>query len=314
MSYAEQLERETEQTRSQLSDTLDELRAAVTPGRLVDQISERFSDGAPAEFTRNLKDQVVGNPLPLAIIGAGLAWLMLGPRVGSGAIAGAVARGANRSTEWAERNADLSQVQSSAASGVNSAMDSASDAANQAQRSMRDAAESVSQSARQTAHDVRDTAGAMADAASRTASSISQSTKLAGQRTLQTGSSFLDFCREQPLLLAGLGVAIGALMGALVPATETEDRLMGEASDQMKERAQDLASEQYDAAKDVAKDAAKTVGERALDAAQGEAARVGPADMTPASRKPDHPSIVPDEAHTSESEWRQPSNPENAPL
>src|SRR4051812_9472711 len=93
MSNVEQLEQETEQTRKQLSDTLDELRASMTPGRLIDQISERLSDGAPAEFTRNLKDQVVGNPLPVAAIGASLAWLMLGPRIGSGAKAGASGRG-----------------------------------------------------------------------------------------------------------------------------------------------------------------------------------------------------------------------------
>src|SRR5689334_18464908 len=132
MSYAEQLERETEQTRSQLSDTLDELRASVSPGRLVDQISERLTDGAPAEFTRNLKEQVVGNPLPIAIIGAGLAWLMLGPRVGSGG-----RRAINQGAEWAEGNAQVPDVQTSVADNVGSTVHRAADAADQAGRSMR---------------------------------------------------------------------------------------------------------------------------------------------------------------------------------
>jgi hypothetical protein len=66
-------------------------------------------------------------------------------------------------------------------------------------------------------------------------------------------------------VLAAVGVAIGATLGALLPRTDTEDRLMGETSDQVKERAQDLAAQQYDAA--------RKVGEHALDAAEDEAAK-----------------------------------------
>jgi len=51
----------------------------------------------------------------------------------------------------------------------------------------------------------------------------------------------------------------------LLPRTETEDRLMGETSDQLKERAQDLAAQQYESA--------KKVGEHAVKAAEDEAAK-----------------------------------------
>src|SRR3569833_1987554 len=176
MSNAEQLEQETEQARKQLSATLDELRASMTPGRLIDQISERLSDGAPAAFTRNLKEQVVGNPLPVAIIGASLAWLMLGPRVGSGATAGAGARGRPN------LGGDASTSGSSVADGIGSTMsrakaasaDAAENATNQIGGSLRDAAGSMSRSAHQVAGGVRETAGSMAGAASRTVSSISE--------------------------------------------------------------------------------------------------------------------------------------------
>jgi hypothetical protein len=315
MSNAEQLEQETEQTRNQLSDTLDELRASMTPGRLIDQITERLGEGAPAEFTRNLKDQVVGNPLPIAIIGASLAWLMLGPRIGTGATARAGARGT------ASLGADGSAAGSGVADGVRStisrATDTAQGTANQVGGSMRDAAGAMSQSAHQVAGGVRETAGSMADAASRTVSSISQSTKLAGQQTLKTGSSLLDFCREQPLVLAGLGIAVGVLMGGVVPKTETEDRLMGAASDGMKEQAQDLASQYVDDGQ---------AGERAADGTQGAAAKAAgekdpsSADGAPASAAPDqpttdHPTLVPNEAHAADGEWRDgASNTARAPV
>ncbi|WP_456821170.1 hypothetical protein [Bradyrhizobium sp. USDA 4502] len=37
-------------------------------------------DGAGAAFARNLRDQAVRNPMPLVLMGASLAWLMLGGR------------------------------------------------------------------------------------------------------------------------------------------------------------------------------------------------------------------------------------------
>src|SRR4051812_28752024 len=76
MSYSEQLEREAEQTRSQLADTLDELRACISPGQVANQIADYASDGSAGEFAHNLKNQVARNPLPVSLIGAGLAWLM----------------------------------------------------------------------------------------------------------------------------------------------------------------------------------------------------------------------------------------------
>src|SRR5205085_1358392 len=50
MSHAEQLERETERTRTQIANTLDELRTCMTPGHVLDQLADRVSDGAAAAF------------------------------------------------------------------------------------------------------------------------------------------------------------------------------------------------------------------------------------------------------------------------
>jgi hypothetical protein len=121
---------------------------------------------------------------------------------------------------------------------------------------------------------------------------------------LQSGSSFLDFCREQPMLLTGLGIAVGALAGALLPTTEAENRFMGETSDSVKERAQDLASEQVEGAKEI--------GERALDAAADEASQQ--AEGAAQEAKADDATLVP-RSETSERETRgRPWSPENAPL
>src|SRR5438874_2468841 len=72
--------------------------------------------------------------------------------------------------------------------------------------------------------------------------------------------TFIEFAMEQPLVLAGIGLAIGAAIGAALPSTATEDRLMGEASDDVKEGVADLAAEQYQKVQAVAE---KAIGDAA---------------------------------------------------
>jgi Protein of unknown function (DUF3618) len=98
-SQSEQFEREAEETRWQLAGTFEELRDRMTPGRVVDQVVDYTRDGPAAEFLRNLGREVRENPMPLVLIGIGIAWLMLATsRTSRAAIASAadcVARAAN---------------------------------------------------------------------------------------------------------------------------------------------------------------------------------------------------------------------------
>src|SRR6185503_18337830 len=77
MMSSEQLERQTEQNRAEVELTIDELRARLTPGQIVDEIMSYAKDGG-RQFTSNLGKQISNNPLPVMLIGAGLAWFMFG--------------------------------------------------------------------------------------------------------------------------------------------------------------------------------------------------------------------------------------------
>ena len=65
--------------------------------------------------------------------------------------------------------------------------------------------------------------------------------------------SLAQFYRDQPLLAGSVGIAIGAALGALVPPTEMEDDMLGEASDRSVESAKSAASKKYDELRESAK-------------------------------------------------------------
>ena len=76
------LERETEETRAQLEHTLDELRARMSPGQLLDQATGYLRNSSGRAFLGNLRDEVVRNPVPIALVGAGIAWIAISGAVG----------------------------------------------------------------------------------------------------------------------------------------------------------------------------------------------------------------------------------------
>lgn len=77
----------------------------------------------------------------------------------------------------------------------------------------------------------------------------------ARRRTRQGGEaareSFETMLEEQPLVLGALALAAGAAFGGLLPRTRTEDSLMGEQSDRLKDEVASTVQENADKAKAV---------------------------------------------------------------
>lgn len=73
-----ELERQAEEARVRLSDTADKLRARMSPGQLMDELMGQFRDGDSGAMLANLRTQVRDNPMALALIGSGVAWLLAG--------------------------------------------------------------------------------------------------------------------------------------------------------------------------------------------------------------------------------------------
>ena len=69
----EQIEREINDLRAQISDTLDAVQHKLSPGQMLDQALSYAKDGGAiaGQIGRGMKD----NPVPAALFGLSLAWL-----------------------------------------------------------------------------------------------------------------------------------------------------------------------------------------------------------------------------------------------
>jgi len=275
MSTSEQLEREAEQTRAELSATLEELRLRMTPGQVVDQLVDYAAESSGGMFFRNLRRQVVSNPMPVALMGAGLAWLAMSGRRTS-------ADGTGQAGNFTSRTADrIRQAGDDIAGGVRHATNDASKKADEwsdqarsmtsdmMDRAQRKASE-LQDAARATSDKLTDAASSTYDAAAETVAdtydAAAGKAREAGERirgsvsgmrgnAAATGHTIKDFLNEQPLVLAGIGVALGAILGAALPSTEAEDELMGESGDAVKRQTAEFAGEQIKKGEAVAEQA-----------------------------------------------------------
>jgi len=129
----------------------------------------------------------------------------------------------------------LGSTVSSTASSVSDAMSGAREAAG---RVVSDAADTVS-------HAVSSSYEATAEAAAY----AREQARWAGQQTRET---FLHTMDRHPLLVGGIGLAIGALLASAIPSTKPENRLFGETNEELQRRAREMASRGYEAARGAA--------------------------------------------------------------
>lgn len=76
---SEEIMNDTKKTRAEIEKNLEALEQRLSPDEMLDQVGQAIAparDGA-ATFARNLGDTVRENPVPAAMIGIGLGWLLL---------------------------------------------------------------------------------------------------------------------------------------------------------------------------------------------------------------------------------------------
>ena len=261
---AAELELDAEAARAQVADTAESIRSKMSPGQLIDEFAGLFTGGDGAATLTTLKAQVRDNPLPLTLVGAGLAWLMLG----GGTSAGESSyndRGARRSRDnsGSQFRSGKSQTgfgeylgsggstgsQQDNSSLVTSALDSATTFA----EGVVDAGKSAIDSA----------TGAVTDAGGRLAGTTSEMGSNVGEMTQRARQSAQEVFQREPLVLAALGLAVGTAIGAMLPSTTLEDEQLGRYRDKLRDSAEDLLDKGVEGAKEVAAEAYETIKDEA---------------------------------------------------
>jgi hypothetical protein len=235
-----EIEGDIAQTRAELGETLDALERKLAPRQLLEKGVDMLRGSMDENFDR-LGETLRANPIPLALIGAGIGWLLLS----RGRVAADEGGGAG-----------------GLAARVESASSAAAEAAYEYSRPKIDA--TIERSARYAA-----------EAKSRTEQAARGYAQKAGRYAEEAGRQFHDV-REQanramdehPLAIGIMALAAGAALALLLPSSRVEDRYLGRTRDRLLDEARDLGSEALDRAQEIAGVAA----EAATDAVRREVA------------------------------------------
>ena len=77
-----QIEEDLKRTRGALDDTLGAIERRLAPGQLMDDGLHFLRNNGATEYVVNLGSAAKRDPIPLALVGVGLAWLMVSGRGG----------------------------------------------------------------------------------------------------------------------------------------------------------------------------------------------------------------------------------------
>ena len=245
------LEREGEQIRADLDRTLDEIERKLSPGELLDK-SVDFLRNNGSEFVREAGETVRNNPIPVLLTAAGLVWLTASIATRNRSRASSYDEEEFSSYRGSEDYGDYGHNDGGIRGKVDEARERVSHAAHRA-------GDRVSG----TAHDV---AGRMRGRVSNTMHSMQD-------RTQNMRSDLMDLVQRQPIALGALALAAGALIGAALPITPYENRLIGPARDRTLARAKELGQREYEHLKETV---SSTLERREGSARAGETANQPP--------------------------------------
>lgn len=276
-----------------VSEAVSNAKSAVRAATL-GKVEDLATDiGDKMNQTREtLVETVRNNPLPAAVMGVGLVWLLMNrsKSVGSGgsyrsgggyddgrSSYGGGGGGGRFLDEARERAGNMASgvgdAVGRAKSAVSGAAHQVSDAATRGIHDASDAAGSalhgVTETASQLAHRASDTASHWAEGAGDTASSLAQGAKRSAIRAEQSLESTM---RENPMAVGAAALAIGAVVGFSLPRTEREDALMGGTRDQMLRKAGEAAHDAASSVSHLAENALEGVKKSAQELSSGASA------------------------------------------
>jgi len=215
---------EIDETRREMASTLNELGDRLTPGHLVDQAKDNVREatiGRLEDTTRGISEMVFEtikrNPIPTAMAGVGLAmlWRNRSQQTNGDRLRPNSYPGMPSTSYFSDQRQDLGSKVGGAASKVGDAASTVGDGVG-------GAVSSIADGAQQATGEVVDRAGATAQ---------------------QVGWKLDSFMQANPLAMGAIAVGTGAVVGSLIPETDPERELLGDASRQVSSRLTDVVDD-----------------------------------------------------------------------
>lgn len=326
------IRRQIENTRAQMTSTISEIGERLSPDYIIDKAKtsvreatiERFKDMSYQANRRvegmssSMSDTVRANPLPVALIGLGLGWLIMSERNkrqdyevrgqyrttgyryyesndGPGAVDQARHRLGDAADMVQDRAADIqNRVSGTAQRMGESVSDTASRVGETVSGTAQRVGETVSDTAQRTGETVRETAyrvgesvGHRAEMVQERAADLSQQARTEAERLAsearwraqagvqRTRQTFWETMEQNPLTLGAIVLVAGAAVGASIPSTEYENRLMGETRDKLMDEAKVRAQDTVGRVQTVLQEAQQAAVTEAKNVAQRENLPIG---------------------------------------
>ncbi len=236
---------EIERTRADMSETVDAIQERLSPENLKEQAKDRVKEatvGRAQEAGSGIVETIRANPLPAALTGIGLGWLLVSAR-----------RSASGQTRYRDRAYPYDyppryERRTTTTSGGTS-VPSPGEALERAR-------DRVDESATQA----QDRAS---EAASQAQDRVSNLTHQARYQARRASGGFERMVRENPLAMGALAVGAGAALGLAIPQSTQEHEVMGEARDTFVEKAQEKAQDAQQRVGRVAQEAQSAAKEEA---------------------------------------------------
>jgi len=274
----DQLARDIERTRGELALTLDALEEKLAPRHLVEKGLDMFNSIISQDGLNRSLDAIRANPVPVALIGIGAAWLIANNT-------NVVERLASDERVEATRRrvvglaSDVGTRAGELASGVANSVATSVGLGGSAGQGANDD-DSPDRPLGHTGHPLVDQTGASQSTGwmhqvSDLAQDSLRTARDSGEAVLERASGYAsdgasriagrvsDAFDKHPLAIGAIGVMAGALIAALLPRTQTEDELIGSSSDELWSKAREAGGEAVTRVRQVA----SQVAEQAIDAA-----------------------------------------------
>ena len=230
----EQIRADIEDTRAEMSQTINEIQERLSPEHLMGQVKETVREATIGKVERvmdkvadatepareavgragtaiketgmSVADSMWRNPIPVALIGLGLGMLVMRSYRGNGGD-----YQMTRTTPRRRQSVSSGQTQYGTQYGtsLNDVKETASDLANRSTAAL---------------------SGTLSDLSTKAKDSVSTA-----------GTWFSQTLRENPLAIGAVAVAAGTAVGLALPSTRIESEYVGEASEKLVDKAQEVA-------------------------------------------------------------------------